>query len=134
MSAPEPRVVNERLVQPGPNASIWSAKPLLGQISGQNYNGRVFIEVWSKGELVFFNAGSELLKHALSVLQNVGTNLRAVAPWSNEPAMGEIPDQTFHGRVVVEVWDRSATVATSGSDSDANLIDRAIHWLLQESK
>jgi len=118
----------------GPNASIWSAHPMLGDVPGQNYQGRVVVELWDEGGSRFLNAGvsKETLEPALRILRNtdqmpVITN----TPWSSEPAIGTVSDKTFRGRVVIELWDSNAQVAITGSSPVWELARRALDELLQ---
>lgn len=110
----------------GPNASIWSSEPMLEKGPGQHYCGRVVIEVWDEGEFIFFPTDPYRLDQALMTLRKIdGQKVSSVTPWSNEPVMGELPEQTFRGRVVVELWDNHTAVAITGIDTPKNLAGRA---------
>lgn len=115
----------------GPNASIWSGKPMLRDLPGQYY-GRVVVEVWDEGESVFF-ASKQMLEQALSVLQNIDEQaIITITPWSDEPVIGRISGQAFRGRVIAELWNSQAVVAVTGPDSTSALVRRAVNKFLQE--
>ena len=119
---------------PGPNASIWSPNPMLGNAPDQTYDTRVVVEVWDEGESIFYDssASPQKLEKALSALRSIGQkDLVAVTPWSDEPVIATVTGQTFRGRVVVELWSVQTKVAVTGSDSTPSLVQRAINRLVQ---
>lgn len=114
----------------GPNKSIWSDKPQLGGEVGQTYYGRVVLELWDHDGNISYDSdpsgqNSYLLEQALLGLEDVGKTVYVNSPWTNEPVTGEYPEQTFQGRIVVEVWNNQAVVAVKGIESDSNLVKRA---------
>jgi hypothetical protein len=93
---------------------------------GQHYCGRVVVEVWDDGEFIFFTTEPYRLDQALITLQRIDVQqVSSVTPWSNEPVMGELPEQTFRGRVVVELWNNHTAVAITGIDTPKHLAERA---------
>lgn len=134
-----PVVRNVRLVTPGSNSSIWSHQPMLSQVPGQHYYGRVVVEIWDRGEQVFYNSGSddassasELFERVIFALKDPQTTSLTVTPWTDEPALGTLPGQVFRGRVVAEVWNDRVIVAATGSDSVSELFHQAIQRLETE--
>jgi hypothetical protein len=135
---PEPVVVDVHVVTPGPNMDIWSGSPMLGTMPGQSYLGRVVVEVWDEGERMFHTSDANgnpphpaFFQRAIAALQSSSLAVRTDTPWSDEPATGPLPGQTYHGRVVVEVWDNHEVVAVTGLVSTSDLTQRAARALLK---
>lgn len=124
---------------PGPNASIWSDQPMLvTNVSGQQYHGRLVLEVWTQGETLFFSSdengnmpNTEFLERIIVSLGDSEVNILADTPWTNEPVLGEVPDEIFLGRVVVEVWDEHIALAITGDTLASILAQRSITRLEQ---
>lgn len=124
----------------GPNASIWSSEPALAQFPDQEFHGRLVVEVWTQGEFIFYPSDEggdphtpQFFDRILATLREPQTEILTSTPWTNEPVMGEVPDQSFIGRVVVEVWDEQIVVAAAGSESPAVLVQRGIATIEQHS-
>jgi hypothetical protein len=112
---------------PGPNNSIWSNGPMLGQVPGASYVGRVVVESWDDGsQSVVIGQAGKLVQPAMVALSNPPRSL-AASPWPNRAVTAEVAGKPFVGRVVVEVWDAQARVAVAGRQDEA--INRAIKHL-----
>ncbi len=108
----------------GPNASIWSNKPGLSE--REDFYDRIVIEVWEKGEAVAYG-GIDTLKLAYAALQNIDVKtIETNTPWSNEPVLGRPQDQSFLGRVVLELGAESCVIAVTGTHPIKALIERAL--------
>jgi hypothetical protein len=64
------------------------------------------------------------------VLANLSTSTeRTVAtktPWSDDPVIGTLADQTYQGRVVVEMWSGGAITAVSVPGAFQTLLQKAM--------
>lgn len=126
---PEKPVPIVKTSVPGANNSIWSMRPLLRTNPGQDYYGRVFVEVWDQAARLVVNNPS-LKARAFAALQSQQVPTPDIdIPWTNQPATGEIPGQAFLGRVVVEVWRDQEVVAITGSHPQ--VLAQAIEMLRQ---
>lgn len=124
------------VVEAGPNASIWSTEPMLTEFPDQEYQGRLVVEIWTKGEYIFYPSDKQgnpvtgdFLERTIAALDDPQTEILTATPWTDEPVMAtseDIPGERFLGRVVVEVWDEQIVVAATGSEPPASLTQRAI--------
>lgn len=126
--AMKPAVI-EKPARRGANSILWSSKPLLGNLSGRNYKGRVFLEVWENDHrLVVVGGNTSLIERAASTLQGQFDPVRqSLIPFTSVPATGEVSDQKFLGRLTIEVWDDHTVVGINGSDP--RIVERALQTL-----
>lgn len=125
----------------GPNASLWLDTPVLGMAIGRGYQGRVVVEVWDKGEMMFRPAHpgnssqtAYVLELAVSALRSINWPSVRTDTWPNQPVMGELPSHTFLGRVVIEIWDSQTAIDVTGSGERGYLVERAIQRLGESIK
>jgi hypothetical protein len=116
---------------PGPLSSIFSYRPGLRQPAGAGgYLGRVVVELWELAETSFFAGRSGtpgLLPKARAALANPNMQVLPDSPWGTG-AIGALPAVgSFHGRVVIELWEGAATIAATVSNSQ--LLQRAARHL-----
>jgi len=134
MPEKQAEVTNVRLgLAWGPNPTIWLEKPMLGEKPGQEYIGRVIVEIWSGGESIAYGSftANQVLALALRSLQTADpSNVVLSAPWSEEPTLGSVPDQTYQGRVVIELWSQDAVIAASGVATAATLLRNAANRVM----
>ncbi len=113
------------------NRTLWLDEPVLGDIPGQTFLGRVVLEVWEKGELFFWQRltdDNRVIPRAVSALLANKPEQTKKSPWTIEPALGNLEEQ-FLGRVVVEVWNRQSYISVLGNVEPDMLRDRALHTL-----
>ena len=105
-------------VPSGANRSIWAHRPQMATIPGDQYQGRVFLDVYvSEVRYAVCGGDRALLNRVRSVLQGEFTPLRGLQlPWANEPVGGS-PEAQFLGRVIVECWQGEAVVGISGDEA-----------------
>lgn len=128
-------VVEIKQDDPGPNASIWSNEPMLvTDVPGQQYYGRLVVEVWAQGSTLFYSSdengnppSADFFDRVTGNLQNYSEEIIVTnTPWSDEPVLGEVPNQSYLGRVVVEVWDEHISIAITGTESIPALVQRSL--------
>jgi hypothetical protein len=113
----EEPIAREERVNFADNISLWGRQPLL-QPQGSNFQGRVFVEVWDQKETRLVMTSEYLVAVVLEALEGKRPYVSAhQIPLTNKPATGDVPEQTFVGRVVVEVWNDLVVVGVSGSQS-----------------
>lgn len=109
---------------------------MLTEFPDQEYQGRLVVEIWTKGEYIFYPSDKQgnpvtgdFLERTIAALDDPQTEILTATPWTDEPVMAtseDIPGERFLGRVVVEVWDEQIVVAATGSEPPASLTQRAI--------
>lgn len=112
----------------------WSTAPTLGHASGQSYLGRIVVEIFEDGggNVAFMGVDQPLVKRAIATLQEASSLPVAPAPWPAEPIMGRRPsDGAYQGRVIVELWEVTAHVATSDGDTPADDLRQSAIQALQ---
>ncbi len=128
-------VVEVKQGDPGPNATIWSDEPMLvTDVPGQQYHGRLVVEVWTQGSTLFYGSdedgnppNAEFFNRAIaSLLEYSEETIITDTPWTDEPVLGEVPEQSYLGRVVVEVWDEHISIAITGTEPISTLAQRGI--------
>lgn len=114
--------------------------PMLGGVSNEDYLGQVIVEIWDKDVFVSNTVYPDdphqtiqLLSRAIATLQNPNLHFSTTIPLPNQPA-GQVPDGTFLGHVVVEVWGNQVKVAIKGSGQESDLAQRAAERLRQVIK
>jgi hypothetical protein len=140
-------MVDLQVATPNPtNASIWSFDPKLGEVPGQIYYGHVVIEVWDKGETMFFGPTDEngniagnlthadLFGRVITALGDPQTPILTETPWADDPVMGPQPGMRYMGRVIVDIWEKQVTIAISGPEPISVLAQRAMQRLQSELK
>jgi hypothetical protein len=134
MTAPLATVVpsspgQARRVPPGSSVpSVWTNSPTLGNVPGQQYLGRVVVEVFDSGGHASVPAArSPLIGRAIAALESQSAFPATPASWPVSPIMGSDPSfGAYRGRVVAEIWDAAVNVAiTAASGSVAHLIQAA---------
>ncbi len=127
-------VVEVKQDDPGPNATIWSDEPMLTDVLGQQYYGRLVVEVWSQGSTLFYSSdedgnppSADFFDRAIGNLQDYSEEMIITnTPWTDEPVLGEVPNQNYLGRVVVEVWDEHISIAITGTEPIPVLAQRGL--------
>ncbi len=135
--ATEPALQGQRIPL-APYGVRYSARPLLGEVPGQSYMGRIVFTFSAGGGhgFSFVPAGPsrdgqrkqeldsrDVLKRALALLQDPTTPVRWTPAWVEE----SMPSETPKSYVVVEVWDRQTVGAVDAASwADPN-------WLIQRA-
>lgn len=124
---PDPGRVRRVATPPGGAAVVWGGAPTLGAVPGEHYRGRIVVEL-GVGVAFMPNDAHQLLRQAIHTLETAASFRPTTAPWPTEPIMGANPLGTpYEGRVVVELWDTTATVAVSApSSSTADTVAKAL--------
>lgn len=99
--APDPRVP----------AALWGLAPTLGEAPGEQFLGRIVVEV-GIGIVITPSEASGLAARAVEALESQAAFPLAGAPWPDVSMMRpDAPAEEFGGRVVVELWERTVNVA-----------------------
>lgn len=110
------------------SSTIWLGTPFLGNTPGRKYLGRVVVEVWENDALFFdqrLTEDEDVLHRAIVALLNTKTRPSTISPWTDKPLLGSLNDQSFLGRVVIEVWDGQCNLCISGSETLSTMTRRA---------
>jgi hypothetical protein len=130
-----------RGVPPDPSVipALWGAEPTLGVVPGNRYIGRAVVEAYTvdgrtraKFQATTGDLESPLAKRAAEILASRPPFGAEPPPWPNRPisTSRDLAAYPFAGRVVVEVWDKSAKIAVRvNQGTSAELIDQAAREL-----
>lgn len=122
-------VPSEDIAVSGENKILWLRQPVLRLQRGRRrFLGRVFVEVWDGDDERVVTSDPALRAPALAALQsNYKPILDPDVLLADRPTTGEVPKQTFIGRVIVEMWDDGALVGITGPET--KVVERAIKSL-----
>jgi len=112
---PEEALIEESVFI-GSNSILWSERPILMNITGQSYHGRIFVEVWEDDmHLAFTNhCRKDFLKEkTIDALRSQQFILVDSEQLTDEPVTGP-SSETFIGRVTIEIWDNPAVANITG--------------------
>lgn len=120
MSEPVARPIVAEAPRPAPRApgvdpAVWSHRPTLGNVSGERFRGRIVIEVYKAGaDVAFIGTTLEAASTAAVFLKQQELPPVTSPMWPNQPIMATAAaGSDYLGRVVVELWDRTARLGAS---------------------
>lgn len=113
-------------------SGVWVQSPLLGSIAGQNYLGRIVVEVFdSGGKVALVAADRRFVGRAAAAVLAAKSFLPEVVPWPKGPVTGAVAsDGAYRGRFVIELWTTTTNVAAATSEyTVGGLVQRAAEAL-----
>jgi hypothetical protein len=115
---------------PPEHRQLWADAPVL-RTTRSGYGGRVTVEVWVDGRVLWVSNSRALVPGALAALKSGSKVQEAPVDLSQTPMTGLHPHGTaFLGRVIIEFWPDGPVVAASGTDS--RLLDYAVQELSKQ--
>ncbi|NUM47244.1 MAG: hypothetical protein HUU38_21295 [Anaerolineales bacterium] len=103
---------------PEVNGELWSTNPILGSLNGRVYQGRIFVEVWDNDvHFVVDEHNIEDIKAKVEIALNefrkpyTSVEIDKLQPM---PVSGEIPGNSYLGRLIIEFWDNEPIIGIEG--------------------
>jgi hypothetical protein len=119
---------------PNTPVAVWSHAPTLGLVTGQQYIGRLIVEV-DGSTVAFVGVGSESIARAIAALQAPTSFPDTPAAWPRQSVLGSGQEAAFRGRVVLEFWTTTTNVAlTLSSGTREDLVQGALELLRQRRR